>query len=147
MVLSLRALRDPGRFPLQLGWVRAVQDKVPGLNWAVLRWLVNETMGSPDFLTPRPTSPLTQLADELELIGETNRDTFERQMRAVNGELPARVTMAQVRDAAGGAHDGEDRGRARRVLAGGDGAVLGSDAGALVGRHQLSRARADAVRD
>jgi hypothetical protein len=28
MVLSLRALRDPGRFPLQLGWVRTVQPQV-----------------------------------------------------------------------------------------------------------------------
>ncbi len=99
MVLSLRALRDPGRFPLQLGWVRAVQDKVPGLDWPVLRWLVNDTMGSPDFLTPRPTSPLTQLADELELIGKTDGETFGRQIRAVNGELPAELTMAKIVDA------------------------------------------------
>jgi DNA-binding transcriptional ArsR family regulator len=56
-------------------------------------------MGSPDFLTPRPTSPLTQLADELELIGKTDGETFGRQIRAVNGELPAELTMAKIVDA------------------------------------------------
>jgi DNA-binding transcriptional ArsR family regulator len=96
MVLSFRALRDPGRFPLQLGWVRAVQPYVAELDWDVLRWLVNDTMGSPDFLTPRPTSPLTQLSDELDVIANVDHDTFERQLRAVNGELPADLTIDKV---------------------------------------------------
>lgn len=48
-VLSLRALRDPGRFPLQLPWVRAVQPLLDRLDWTVLRWLVNDRMGSRDF--------------------------------------------------------------------------------------------------
>ncbi|WP_432886909.1 DUF5937 family protein [Kribbella sp. CA-245084] len=99
MVLSLRALREPGRFPLQLGWVRAVQPRVAELDWDVLRWLVNDTMGSPDFLTPRPTSPLTQLADELQLIGDVDRETYERQLVAVNGELPEDLTIDKVLDA------------------------------------------------
>jgi DNA-binding transcriptional ArsR family regulator len=99
MVLSLRALREPGRFPLQLGWVRAVQPRVAELDWDVLRWLVNDTMGSPDFLTPRPTSPLTQLADELQLIADVDRATFERQLVAVNGELPADLTIDKVLEA------------------------------------------------
>jgi DNA-binding transcriptional ArsR family regulator len=99
MVLSLRALREPGRFPLQLGWVRAVQPRVAELDWDVLRWLVNDTMGSPDFLTPRPTSPLTQLADELQLIGDVDRETYERQLVAVNGELPEDLTIDKVLEA------------------------------------------------
>ncbi|WP_327639705.1 winged helix-turn-helix domain-containing protein [Kribbella sp. NBC_00482] len=98
MVLSLRALRDPGRFPLQLGWVRAVQPQVTDLDWSVLRWLVNDTMGSPDFLTPRPTSPLTQLSDELDVIANVEPDTFERQLVAVNGELPEDLTVDKVVD-------------------------------------------------
>ncbi|MFI5696779.1 DUF5937 family protein [Kribbella sp. NPDC051586] len=99
MVLSLRALREPGRFPLQLGWVRAVQPRVAELDWDVLRWLVNDTMGSPDFLTPRPTSPLTQLADELDLIADVDHQTYERQLIAVNGELPEDLTIDKVIDA------------------------------------------------
>ncbi|TDW70611.1 ArsR/SmtB family transcription factor [Kribbella pratensis] len=99
MVLSLRALREPGRFPLQLGWIRAVQPRVAELDWDVLRWLVNDTMGSPDFLTPRPTSPLTQLADELQVIANVDRETFERQVVAVNGELPPDLTIDKVIEA------------------------------------------------
>ncbi|MFF1817199.1 DUF5937 family protein [Kribbella sp. NPDC058245] len=95
-VLSLRALRDPGRFPLQLPWVRAVQPLLTDLDWTVLGSLVNDTMGSPDFLTPRPTSPLTQFADELQLIAAVDQETFERQLAAVNGELPAGLTPTKV---------------------------------------------------
>ncbi|WP_405063974.1 winged helix-turn-helix domain-containing protein [Kribbella sp. NBC_01505] len=95
-VLSLRALRDPGRFPLQLPWVRAVQPLLSDLDWTVLGQLVNDTMGSPDFLTPRPTSPLTQFADELELIAAVDQDTFTRQLTAVNGELDQDLTPARV---------------------------------------------------
>lgn len=90
-VLSLRALQDPGRFPLQLPWVRAVQPRLEALDWDVLRWLVNETMGSPDFLTPRPTSPLTRLDDELAVIAAVDRATYERQLIAVDGEIPERL--------------------------------------------------------
>lgn len=99
MVLSLRALRDPGRFPLQLQWVRAVQPQVQQLDWDVLQWLVNDTMGSPDFLTPRPTSPLTQLDDELELIATTDRKTFDRQLTAVNNHVPDGLTAPRVVEA------------------------------------------------
>ncbi|MEU8223460.1 DUF5937 family protein [Kribbella sp. NPDC048915] len=98
MVLSFRALRDPGRFPLQLGWVRAVQTDLKDLDWDVLRWLVNDTMGSPDFLTPRPSSPLTQLSDELDLIAAVDEDTYVRQMTAVNGKPPT-MTIDQVVEA------------------------------------------------
>jgi DNA-binding transcriptional ArsR family regulator len=99
MVLSLRALKDPGRFPLQLQWVRTVQPQLPQLDWSVLQWLVNDTMGSPDFLTPRPTSPLTQLDDELEIIAGVDRSTFERQLTAVNTRSPDELTAARVVDA------------------------------------------------
>ncbi|MGZ0149012.1 DUF5937 family protein [Kribbella sp. WER1] len=101
MVLSLRALREPGRFPLQLGWVRAVQPRVTELDWDVLRWLVNDTMGSPDFLTPRPSSPLTQLSDELDLIAAVDQETFEKQLIAVNGELPEALIIDKVVQALG----------------------------------------------
>ncbi|MEV0284112.1 DUF5937 family protein [Kribbella sp. NPDC050820] len=93
-VLSLRALQDPGRFPLQLPWIRAVQPVLEQLDWGVLRWLVNDTMGSPDFLTPRPTSPLTQLDEELELVGAVDCETFERQFVAVNGKVPDELAGA-----------------------------------------------------
>ncbi|MGH3661289.1 MAG: ArsR family transcriptional regulator [Micromonosporaceae bacterium] len=86
--LSMRALRNPGRFPLQLPWVRRVQPRLEQLDWDVLDCLLNDRMASPDFLAPHPESPLTRFEDELEAIASTNRETFERQLVAINGQLP-----------------------------------------------------------
>jgi DNA-binding transcriptional ArsR family regulator len=87
-ILSLRALRDPARFPLQLPWVRLVQNRLAGLDWEVLGCLMNDRMGSPDFLTPPMSGPLTTYAADLEAIAATDSGEVERQLVAVNGHLP-----------------------------------------------------------
>lgn len=87
-ILSLRALRDPSRFPLQLPWVQTVQARLPDLDWEVLRCLMNDRMGSPDFLTPPPSGPLTTYAADLEAIAGTDSAEVERQLVAINGHLP-----------------------------------------------------------
>jgi len=87
-ILSLRALRDPSRFPLQLPWVRRVQNRLADLDWEVLGCLMNERMGSPDFLTPPMSGPLTTYAADLAAIAGTDRADVERQLVAVNGHLP-----------------------------------------------------------
>ncbi|HEU5420730.1 MAG TPA: ArsR family transcriptional regulator [Streptosporangiaceae bacterium] len=86
--LSLRALRDPARFPLQLPWVRKVQNRQAGLDWEVLSCLMNDRMGSPDFLTPPLSGPLATYAADLEIIGRTDPAEVERQLVAINGHLP-----------------------------------------------------------
>jgi len=88
-ILSLRALRDPARFPLQLPWVRRVQDRLRELDWEVLNHLMNDRMGSPDFLTPPLAGPLTTYAADLEVIARTAQGEVERQLVAINGHLPA----------------------------------------------------------
>jgi DNA-binding transcriptional ArsR family regulator len=90
-VLSLRALRDPARFPLQLPWVRKVQNRLAGLDWVVLSCLMNDRMGSPDFLTPPLSGPLTTYAADLEAIAGTDLAQARRQLVAVNGHLPDAV--------------------------------------------------------
>ena len=55
LVLSLRTLRDPGRFPLQLPWLRATESARAELPLDVLRALTNEALWTPDFLNPLPT--------------------------------------------------------------------------------------------
>lgn len=65
LVLSLRTLRDPGRFPLQLPWLRATEPARTELDLDLLRALTNESLWTPDFLTPRPFSPLGRIDDEL----------------------------------------------------------------------------------
>jgi DNA-binding transcriptional ArsR family regulator len=90
-ILSLRALRDPARFPLQLPWVRRVQNRLADLDLEVLGCLMNDRMGSPDFLTPPLSGPLTTYAADLETIAGTDPADAGRQLAAVNGYLPDAV--------------------------------------------------------
>jgi DNA-binding transcriptional ArsR family regulator len=71
LVLSLRTLRDPGRFPLQLPWLRVTEPARTGLDLELLRALTNESLWTPDFLTPRPYSPLGRIEDELATLADT----------------------------------------------------------------------------
>lgn len=71
LVLSLRTLRDPGRFPLQLPWLRATEAPRAGLDLDLLRALTNEALWTPDFLTPRPYTPLGRIEDELAALTST----------------------------------------------------------------------------
>ena len=97
-ILSLRALRDPSRFPLQLPWVRRVQDRLRELDWDVLTHLMNDRMGSPDFLTPPLSGPLTTYAADLETIARTDPGEVERQLVAINGHLPGVLAGPGARD-------------------------------------------------
>ncbi|MEV6285733.1 DUF5937 family protein [Kribbella sp. NPDC051770] len=71
LVLSLRALRDPGRFPLQLPWLRATEPARAQLDLDLLLALSNEVLWVPDFLTPRPHTPLGKIDDELAAVSTT----------------------------------------------------------------------------
>jgi len=107
LVLSLRALRDPGRYPLHLPWLRQVDAARPGLDVDVLLALTDERLWTPDFLTPRPRSPLTRIEDELAVLRGTAPHVLARDLRAVHpaGPLPralrgpADAVLARVVDA------------------------------------------------
>jgi hypothetical protein len=71
MVLSLHAWRDPGRYPLQLPWIREMRQLRPRLDAEMLLALVNEALWTPDFLNPSPRSPLTRLDDEFATVAAT----------------------------------------------------------------------------
>ncbi|NUS00714.1 MAG: helix-turn-helix transcriptional regulator [Kribbellaceae bacterium] len=71
LVLSLRTLRDPGRFPLQLPWLRATETARTALPLELLRALTNDDLWSPDFLTPRPYTPLGRIDTELAALTGT----------------------------------------------------------------------------
>ncbi|MDF0514097.1 DUF5937 family protein [Agromyces sp. H3Y2-19a] len=87
--LSLRAVRDPSRFPLQLPWVARTETARADLDHAVLAALIDDRLWTPDFLNPRPESPLTRLDDELEALLETPAEVFRRDLEAVHGAVPA----------------------------------------------------------
>ncbi|NIK61981.1 ArsR/SmtB family transcription factor [Kribbella shirazensis] len=101
LVLSLRTLRDPGRFPLQLPWLRATEPVRADLRSELLRALTNEALWTPDFLTPRPYTPLGRIEDEFAVLAETSADVVRADLAEVHpAGLPAVL-----------------RGRADRVLA------------------------------
>ncbi|SFR70007.1 Helix-turn-helix domain-containing protein [Agromyces sp. CF514] len=86
--LSLRAIREPARFPLQLGWLRRTEEARERLDMHVLGALIDERMWTPDFLNPRPASPLTRLEDEFRALAATPPDVFRSDLVAVHGHVP-----------------------------------------------------------
>ncbi|MFE6511187.1 DUF5937 family protein [Nocardioides sp. NPDC057767] len=82
LTLSLRALRDPGRFPLHLPWLRSVGTA--DLDRETLLALTNDRLWTPDFLNPRPRTPLARLEDELEVVGATPPERVRADLAAVH---------------------------------------------------------------
>ena len=86
--LSLRAIRDPGLFPLQLGWLRRTEAARARIDMATLMALIDERLWTPDFLNPRPTTPLTRIDDEFAALEALDLDTFTDDLTAVHGRVP-----------------------------------------------------------
>lgn len=87
--LSLRALRDPARYPAHLRWVQRVVDDLPGPELEVLRSLVDDRSWVPDFLNPVPTTPLTRFDDELAALSAMDLDRLDHDLDAVHAVRPA----------------------------------------------------------
>jgi DNA-binding transcriptional ArsR family regulator len=107
LVLSLRAWRDPGRFPLHLRWLHALEQVRGDLDEAMMLALTNVRLWTPDFLNPRPYSPLTRYDDELTRLAGTDPAIVRRDLRAVHGAAllpdplrgPAPRVLARIVDA------------------------------------------------
>lgn len=93
LALSLRTWREPGRYPLMLPWLNLTADARSGLDRELLLALTNENLWTPDFLTPRPRSPLTRFEDELEAVAATPLDVVRDDIAEVHpGRPPAVLT-------------------------------------------------------
>ncbi|MGY1885930.1 MULTISPECIES: DUF5937 family protein [unclassified Blastococcus] len=88
LVFSLRAWRDPGRYPLHLPWLHRVEAARPDLDGDLLLALTNEELWTPDFLTPRPHSPLTRIEEELRAVADTDPAVVVRDLRVLHDPLP-----------------------------------------------------------
>ncbi|MET0163327.1 MAG: DUF5937 family protein [Microbacteriaceae bacterium] len=84
VALSLRALRDPARFPLHLEWLRGLDRVLPRLDEPLLRALCDERFWTPDFLTPRPETPLGAFDRELAALVTVPPATVARDLAAVH---------------------------------------------------------------
>jgi len=105
MGLSLRSVREPSRYPLQLPWLRRTEGARSTLDTEVLDALIDDRLWTPDFLNPRPASPLTRMGDELDALRRSSPDRFVRQLVALHGTMPAalagdpRRALARTADA------------------------------------------------
>jgi DNA-binding transcriptional ArsR family regulator len=88
LVFSLRAWRDPGRYPLHLPWLHRVEAARGDLDGDLLLALTNERLWTPDFLTPRPRSPLTRIEDELRALADADPAVVLHDLRALHDPLP-----------------------------------------------------------
>jgi DNA-binding transcriptional ArsR family regulator len=90
LALSLRTWREPGRYPLQLPWLQLTERARTGLDGEMLLALTNDNLWTPDFLTPRPWSPLTRFEDELDSLAQTPAHVIREDVAGVHpGTLPA----------------------------------------------------------
>ena len=95
LVLSLVVLRAPARHSLHLPWVRAVRPRLAHLDLSDLHALVPVHGIVADFLSPPPTSPLPDLAEELDRVRRTPDARVVADLRDVPG-VP-RSTVDRIR--------------------------------------------------
>lgn len=67
----MRVLRDPSAGGLHLPWIESVRDRIAGLPLGPALALVAPRGYIPDFITPPPTSPVVEVADELARLRRT----------------------------------------------------------------------------
>lgn len=100
LALSLRTFREPGRFPVHLPWLRETQDARDRLDTTMLRALSNDALSTPDFLSPRPHSPLTRIDTELQALARVEDERLGADLRAVHPDglpYPLRGSAVAVR--------------------------------------------------
>ncbi|WP_018349035.1 ArsR/SmtB family transcription factor [Longispora albida] len=84
-VTSLWALRWPERYVLHLPWIR--ETRALPIDWDRLQALLAPSNGwLPDFVAPRPVSPLPDIADELRRVRNTPPEKMAADFRAVGAE-------------------------------------------------------------
>ncbi|MFD7164679.1 ArsR/SmtB family transcription factor [Streptomyces violascens] len=97
---SLWALRRPEKYALHLPWIRRTREALAsagGLDTELLGELAVGGSGwIPDFITPRPESPLPDVADELRRVRATLADKVLFDVRAAYASRPLGPRLAQL---------------------------------------------------
>jgi DNA-binding transcriptional ArsR family regulator len=88
-VFSLWVWRTPGRQAFHLPWRQAMAPRWSRLDTELLDALMSQRRRwIPDFLTPRPTTPLTEFAAELDVLAATSPDEVAEGLRTAYADEP-----------------------------------------------------------
>ncbi len=68
---AMRALIHPGREPYHLPWHRQVRNGLPELGLGPVFWLLPHASYQPDFMSPPPDGPFTEISDDLARVRAT----------------------------------------------------------------------------
>ncbi len=79
--LSVGVLADPGAQALHLPWAAEARRHTADLDLSMLRALQPEGVYSPDFIHPPPSSPLTEIEDELSVMAATPAEQVRTEVR------------------------------------------------------------------
>jgi DNA-binding transcriptional ArsR family regulator len=95
-VASLRVLQAPGRHAVHLPWAQRARAAIrtAGLDLTLPFAVVPPTSYIPDFLTPPPTTPLPEFADELAVVAATPRAQVVSDLAHMQGTNDARARFA-----------------------------------------------------
>jgi len=86
-IASLRVLQAPGRHAVHLPWATEARAAIQavGHDLSLLFALVPPTGYIADFITPPPTTPLPDIADELATVAATPHELFIHNVREMDG--------------------------------------------------------------
>jgi DNA-binding transcriptional ArsR family regulator len=80
LAASWQVLRDPARHSIHGPWVKVARERVAGLDLAMLDAVIPEGPYLPDFVTPPPEHPRTDLAAELRRVRATDPEQVAREL-------------------------------------------------------------------
>ena len=98
-VMGFCAMLEPSRFAIHLPWICEAQNAIRGLDFELLRCLARPSRPGwyiPDFLTPPPSTPLPDFADELQILRTTDPVTVQRELARAWPEAGLRPAMIQA---------------------------------------------------
>lgn len=102
LVRSLTALRDPSTAALHLPWLRSLSGRLDGVDLRPVVALAPARGYTPDFLTPPPSGPLAEFADELATLRATRTERIVEGMTVFRRANRApRVTEPWLEDPRG----------------------------------------------
>ena len=91
---SLLALRDPSTAALHVPWLRSLSGRLGGIALEPVLELTPRDGYSPDFLTPPPSGPLGDVADDLAAMRRTPTRQLRREMEIFRSQHPRSRVLA-----------------------------------------------------